>query len=318
MKFIQKHKIPLSIIRLGEYLITLLRMITKRSQQRAYSLDSQPFFIIGCGRSGNTLLRSMLCAGGNVVIPPESYVIPRVIRRFTAYNHLPWDVLASMVISEFEAFKEFYTWDVNLYSVHQKARNLNGKEKTLGNVIDLVYQEYAKKVGCEGTRWADKTPINSLYVAKIIKVFPDAKIIHLIRDPRATSLSYVKAGLEETLSDAAEFWCNANEAIEKVKKQNPEKFTMIKYEDLVKDPESILVQVCKHVGLPFSMKMLNHSESNKARDDTDAHKHHENSKKPLSTKYVNQWKNDLTAQELSVLDKILQNCSLFNVYKYKD
>ena len=46
----------------------------------AANLTCIPFFIIGSGRSGNTLLRSILSGNSDISIPPESYRIPFAIK----------------------------------------------------------------------------------------------------------------------------------------------------------------------------------------------------------------------------------------------
>lgn len=48
--------------------------------------DYKPFFIIGSGRSGNTLLRRILTKKNGIVIPPETYVLGKVIRLHKAHK----------------------------------------------------------------------------------------------------------------------------------------------------------------------------------------------------------------------------------------
>lgn len=313
---LSKHKFPLGLIKPVEYAVNIKNMFSKNHSLTVNEMDDTPFFVVGCGRSGNTLLRSMLCAGGDIVIPPESYVIPRLIRRFQAYNYLPWDVLSSVIIGEFIAYKEFYTWDLDLTSVYTKARDLPVELRTLGNLIDLVYKEYAITQGRTGVRWADKTPINSLYVDKIHKVFPEAKFIHLVRDPRATSLSYVKSGLKDNLGEAAKFWAESNAQIEKLKKKSPEQFIFVKYEDLVTNPEKELRLLCSHVNLPFKAVMLEHWKNNEAKGDVAAHKHHENVLKAVNTNSISKWKTEINKTDIEIINEMSCLQTKYKKYRY--
>src|SRR5690606_31966252 len=198
-----KSKIPLFFIKLFDRIVLLLRFFCVRKKLTSNHDYLEPFFIIGSGRSGNTLLRSMLVASNQLSIPPESYVWPRIIRRFSAYSFLPWDILSSMIVGEFESYKEYMTWDVNLYPAHQKARKLRKKDQSLSNVINSIYQTYNIAKSQEGIRWGDKTPINTIYINKILKVFPNAQYIHIERDPLDVVCSYVKAGLYSNYEEAA-------------------------------------------------------------------------------------------------------------------
>ncbi|HEX6923051.1 MAG TPA: sulfotransferase, partial [Bacillales bacterium] len=65
----------------------------------AADLSCRPFFIIGSGRSGNTLLRTILFQNPDIVIPPESYVLGKAIRRYRQLSWLEWEELCSVVIS---------------------------------------------------------------------------------------------------------------------------------------------------------------------------------------------------------------------------
>jgi len=313
---VSKHKFPLGLIKPVEYAINIKNMLSKNHPLALDKMSDIPFFIVGCGRSGNTLLRSMLCAGGDVVIPPESYVIPRLIRRFQAYNYLPWDVLSSVIIGEFITYKEFYTWDLDLTPVYAKARDLSIKLRTLGNLIDLVYKEYAISQGKDGIRWADKTPINSLYVDKIHKVFPKAKFVHLVRDPRATSLSYVKSGLKGDLREAAKFWLESNTQIEKLKREIPDQFTFVKYEDLVTTPEKELRVLCEHLNLPFKDVMLEHWKNNEAKGDTNIHRHHANVLNAVNTNSINKWKKEINKMDIEVINEMSCLQTKFKKYRY--
>lgn len=218
MKKIKKAKIPLLFVWIYESLSLLARFFTIRKRITADHHFKEPFFIIGCGRSGNTLLRSMLVAGEEVSIPPESYVWPRIIRRFWPLSFLPWHILSSFVVSEFESYKEFNTWEINIYRAHARVRGLAKDKQTLSHIMDIVYRTYIEEKKEKATRWGDKTPINTIFIDKIIKIFPKAQFIHIVRDPRDVVCSYTKAGLYDNYWDALDFWKTANNKATKLKK----------------------------------------------------------------------------------------------------
>ena len=71
------------------------------------NLSCTPFFIIGSGRSGNTLLRTILTGNSDLSIPPESYRLPFAIKRFHIHNNRDWKEIVTEVLDEFYSCREF-------------------------------------------------------------------------------------------------------------------------------------------------------------------------------------------------------------------
>ena len=307
MNKIAKAKVPFIFVWLFDTLAVFINFLFKRRKLTASHGFDEPFFIIGSGRSGNTLLRSMLIASNEVSIPPESYVWPRIIRRFRTYSFLPWEICCSMVISEFEAYKEFYTWDINLYFAHQRCRKLSVKNRTLSNILHVIYSTYGDEKGKSGLRWGDKTPINTIYIDKIYKIFPKAQFIHIVRDPLDVVCSYVKAGLYDDYESAALFWNSATERAKKLGRRLPKnQFLEIKYEQLVSSPTEVLKEVCAFLGITYSDSILDFWMNKGHLGDVDFKAHHKNLGKPVSTDSIGKWKSVLSTEEVNRLNKILK------------
>ncbi|WP_274476447.1 sulfotransferase family protein [Mangrovimonas aestuarii] len=301
---ILKARMPFFVVLIFDSLKVILRFIIKRHKISNNDDGSlSPFFIIGSGRSGNTLLRSLLVTGNQVAIPPESYVWPRIYRKYKALSFLPWETLSSMVVSEFEAYKEFYTWEMNLSSAHLESRNLPPTKQSLANVINVIYNTYINSQGTQAKRWGDKTPINTIFIDKIAKIFPKAQYIHIVRDPRDVVCSYVKANLYDDYFEALKFWKEANRKAELLRKQLPEdRFYQIRYEDLVKSPDSELKKICDFLGVDYSPEMLLFWKNKNELGDVKYNQHHDNIGNPISTASVGKWKKILSNDELQYIE----------------
>lgn len=277
------------------------------SDQGSASLS--PVLIIGCGRSGNTLLRSMLMSGGETCIPPESYVWPRVVRKYAAFRHLPWPEICSIIIGEFEGYRDFYMWDFNLSNAHKLARQLPMERRSLAAVIDIIYRSYAEVKLPESLRWGDKTPINTLFLPLVGKVFPNAQYVHIIRDPRAVSVSYVKAAAGNpnidvnTHEDAAQLWrVSISRARKFGRKIGLGRYREIQYENLVAHPERELISLCEFLGERFCQNMLRFWEEPNPLGDTSHYQHHASIRKPLDVTRIDSWRSDLSeTQEKQIL-----------------
>ncbi len=297
-----KSKIPFFIVSIIDALRLVVNFLTRRYKLTKNYDFNHPFFIIGSGRSGNTLLRSLLVAGDEVTIPPESYVLPRVYRRYKMLSFLDWDILSSAIIAEFEAYKEFYTWEVNLFEAHQKVRNFKKNERSLAHILNAVYGTYNEKEGSNVKRWGDKTPINTIFIDKISKIFPKAQYIQIIRDPRDVVCSYVKAGLYDNHLEALSFWKQANLKAEVLKKNLPaSNFYQIKYEDLVTSPETELPKICTFLNIKYDSNMLSFWKNKDQLGDVKYNKHHSNIGNPINSSSIGKWKNVLPDETVSVI-----------------
>lgn len=120
----------------------------------------EPLFIIGSGRSGNTLLRAMLTKHGDYIIPPESYVLGRAILEYRIINCLPWKYVVKYVFYRFQRHKEFRHWRVDLCNLFHKVVNTDESLRCLAVILDSIYRYYGEKHFPSGKYWGDKTPMN--------------------------------------------------------------------------------------------------------------------------------------------------------------
>ncbi|MEQ5791021.1 sulfotransferase [Muricauda sp. NFXS6] len=302
MNNIKKSKVSLLLVWLYETVVVLISFFSVRKKITTRHQFKEPFFIIGCGRSGNTLLRSMLVTGKEVVIPPESYVWPRLIRRFWPMSFLRWEILCSWVIGEFEAHK-FDTWEVNLYKAHEKARGLPKNRRTLSNILHVIYSTYAEEKNQKDIRWGDKTPINTIYIDKLYKIFPNAQFIHIVRDPRDVVCSYVKAGLYDNIWDALDFWIESNKKAVKLETLlGKDQYFQVKYEKLVEFPEDELKKICTFLNINYSTKLLDFWKYSDNLGDVKRRKHHVNIGNPLNTDSIGKWKTVLNQEEKEIIE----------------
>jgi hypothetical protein len=100
--------------------------------------------------------------------------------------------------------------------------------------------------------WAEKTPENIFTVGRFLRMFPGAKILHIVRDPRDVVLSLMARGLSSIM--AAEAWLTSVAAIQNYR-SHPSVLE-IRYEDLVFETERILSEVCSHLKVEFQMKFF--------------------------------------------------------------
>ena len=268
------------------------------------NLSCIPFFIIGSGRSGNTLLRSILSGNSDISIPPESYRIPFAIKKFHILNNRDWEDIVSQVLKEFEDCKEFYTWEIDITDVQKRLENIADSKRTLSNIFDELFCTYTEKHSPGSKIWGDKTPMNTLYLDWIGTVFPRSKFIHIIRDGRDVASSYLKMERYDTILEAANRWINSIESAQSFGSKIKENYIEIRYEELVTKPEEVIKDTCDFLDIDYDSKMLDHTKQVKKLGDTDK-EHHSNLSKPISSDSVGKWRNNLSESDQESITKLL-------------
>ncbi len=119
----------------------------------------RPFFIIGSGRSGNTLLRAVLQAHPAIHIPPETHVLRSVVRAWRWYcRFLRWDDLVRVVLARFEYAKDWHVFDLRLGELCRRLADAAPPSRNLAAVLDSIYRAHIARHKPAATRWGDKRP----------------------------------------------------------------------------------------------------------------------------------------------------------------
>jgi hypothetical protein len=94
---------------------------------------------------------------------------------------------------------------------------------------------------------------------RLLRIWPDAVFVHLVRDPRDVARSSVEMGWAGNTWTGATAWVEAEEAADRLRAElGPARLLDVRYEDLVRAPEHELARICAHVGLPYDSGMLDY------------------------------------------------------------
>ena len=250
----------------------------------------------------------MLAAGGQVAIPPEIQVLPKLPVKFQAYHYLGWDDLCRLIVAEFESSHYFDVWDIDLNSVYKSLFSLANNERSLARIINTVMMEYASQKFPDALKWGDQSPLNTFYLPYIKKIFPHAQYLHLVRDGRDVVSSMVKRHGDAYLEEAVYRW---NTSISRVrsfqKKVGPEILLEIRYEDLVQYPEKTLTRVCHFIHIDYTSAMLNYWKM-PTTIESKVDSFHKNLEKPVFASSIGAWKDRLTTEQQKYILRKISRC----------
>jgi hypothetical protein len=211
----------------------------------------RPVFIGGCGRSGTTLLGSMLGTHPHCLTTPEASFFYTPLRRSWATGE---EFDRHTALDQITAHWSFKIWDVEIDRTFLVEHCSTYPELLLG-----IVAAYGRKTGkIEPRLWVDHAPGNVKYFSLLLEMFPEARLIHIVRDARAASSSVIPLDWgPNNAASAARWWVSfvarglAAEAM-----HGPVRVIRIRYEDLVARPEPTLKRVCDFAGIDYRPEMV--------------------------------------------------------------
>ena len=216
-------------------------------------------FVVGCARSGTTLLRAMLDSHPALAIPPESYFVATFARRrhrFGPGGGFDREAFVEALCSD----RWFRGWGVDDALV----RTAIARERPMdaAHAIRVVYGVYASSRG--KPRYGDKTPTYVFSMRSIGSVLPESRFVHLIRDGRDVAGSLVSSGMRFAPTDigrALLFWERRVVAGRRQgRKLGMHRYREVRYEDLIEDPEATLRGLSAFLELEYQPDMLRYHE----------------------------------------------------------
>lgn len=216
--------------------------------------DSAPFFVTGFQRSGTTLLRMMLDSHPEVAIPLDTTGLwSRKERQLGAFGPLEDEANRRRLVESLLAEERIRLWQVPL-TVDDVIRA--SSRAGYPGVIEGFHIAYARSKG--KTRWGDKDPGTMVRLPSVLGWFPDARIVHIVRDGRDACLSLLRQSFGgDDLMRCAEQW---REQVWWVRQiggiLGEERYHELRYEDLVEDPEAVLRPLARFLDLEWSPAML--------------------------------------------------------------
>jgi len=227
-----------------------------------------PIFVVGCPRSGTTLLQYMLRAHPRISMATgESHFIIPLSRRVAEFGDLASPEGQRRILVAMEAQSRSFL-ETDLHGMQYDRERLVRRFQELAvstypALIDALFMENARGEG--KVRWADKTPWYVLHMDHLRKLFPDARFVHLIRDGRDVALSLFRRRHDFQVYNtycAARYWeiyvARGREIGSRLPSDMYQEFY---YEQLIQDPKPLLQRLCAFLGEEYSDDLLRYQKA---------------------------------------------------------
>lgn len=182
-------------------------------------MTGAPIFVVGCQRSGTTLLRLILDSHSRISCGPETRFLEDMER---------------IVGSDWKRLSQYgFT-----------------REEWLRRIAEFfggIQQDYAAARG--KARWADKSPRYAMKLGFIMELFPDAQVVHVIRDGRDVAVSHRKRFGYWSCVKSSVKWPRYIEVARAAGQRLPAgQYYEVRYENLVGRPEETLRELMQFLG----------------------------------------------------------------------
>ncbi len=233
------------------------------------TLRKRPVFICGHPKAGTSLLRAVFDSHPQLIVYPEETIFFR--------RYLPrakdLDLEAQLHLAE-EHLIHIFKWNtahpdpsqagysdrdysaVSYEAVQQAMHSLAGqKTQNPGDILSaavLAYGQVSGQLNHDSRWWVEKSPYNEYFADKIFQWWPEARCIHIVRDPRDNYVSYRRKHPDWSPEFFAANWKRSTQAgLQNRRLYGDERYTILRYEDLTRAPEEYLKTMVNFLGITW-------------------------------------------------------------------
>jgi len=240
----------------------------KQPSQTADPKHNPYLFVVGCPRSGTTLLQRMLDSHPRLAVANDTHFIPRALEK-TAPRAMDevlrqGDVpLTPDLVEGVRRYHRFGRLGIDEQAFERSA----AASSTYREFVGRLYAELASRRG--KPKAGEKTPDYVRHLPFLHALFPWAKTIHIIRDGRDTALSLLDWATgqkgpgrlalwrKDPLAAAALWWrWQVKSGREAGRRLGPAHYLEVRYERLVDRPVQELANIAAFLNVPFAVQML--------------------------------------------------------------
>ena len=286
------------------------------SDTNSLATADNPFvFVVGCPRSGTTLLQRMLDNHPQLTVANDTHFITRAAKRVLRKE--PQPLLTPELLDAVISYRRFYRMGLDEAEVTKAAESCPDYAEFVSRLYSLRGQKEGKPLSGE------KTPDYCRKIPVLHRLFPAARFVHIIRDGRNTALSALnwasatkgpgKWSLwnKDPVGTCALWWrWQAGTGQHDGDLLGGDFYLRVKYEELVAHPEDELQVIASFLGIPNSDAMANyHAGKTKYAPGLSA-----KSAWLPPVKNLRNWRNKMPAEDIDVFEGIAGDLLRANGY----
>ena len=261
--------------------------------------EPEAIFVVGVSRSGTTLMRNILERSDRIALAIENHFLGHILERegaryyFRHAGDLAQDETLRKIVdmiysgefqkrSRWREVSPYWRWLTSNIEAEEMTRRLLALapgDRTERGLFGAFMRVYADKQG--RPIMGEKTPAHLAYVDTLLEWFPNGRVVHMIRDPRAVYVSdlhrrmikrrapyswliHIPFALSAVLLVQVTWvWAGAARRDRYLRKRYPDRYRLVRFEDVVTDPDTTLPALFEFLGVaappdPTAVKVFAH------------------------------------------------------------
>lgn len=252
--------------------------------------EPEAVFIVGVSRSGTTLMRRVLDSSSRMGIATENHFLGHLLSREGARHYFRQvgdlrddDVVRSLVEliwsgdfqrrSRLREISPYWRWLMRTVPREEFQARLLASDRTDRGIFSALMRTYADRR--DKPVMGEKTPAHLAYVDTLLDWYPGARIVHMVRDPRAIYVSELRRRQERAVTipyrqlihapplfrafvllQVTLVWARAADRHARLARRYPGRYRAVHFEDLVRQPRTTLEALFDFLGVGLEERVL--------------------------------------------------------------
>jgi hypothetical protein len=254
-------------------------------------MSIKKLFILGCPRSGTTMVQQALNRHSAIAIPPETKFF------FSFLGHSRHDQRRHI---------DRLNGDLN---IHLELPESGVRSDDAGRTFyEEMANQYVEKLKKKDTLWfGEKTPEHTGHMARIRQLFPDSKILILYRDGRDVALSLSKTPwMRGGLYVSFIVWLYYQRLVIQARDSRMPNIYLARYEDIVVNPEKEFASILDFLALPYEPSVA-HGSGNSEGIPQREYPWKATALQKISPSRVGSFQSELSRTQIAILERLGQH-----------
>jgi hypothetical protein len=258
-------------------------------------MNNGPIFIAGLERSGTSLIYALLASHPNIAMTRRTNLWTYF---YNQYGDLSKPKNFERCLKDLMRYKRLLPVQLDAEKLR---RDFTSGQLTYPRLFALIEEQYAQRLG--RPRWGDKSLNTERYADQIFEAYPNARILHMQRDPRDRYASAVKrwkisrggAGVGSAV------WLSSLNLARRHQARYPHKYMIVRYETLAREPEKTLQKICAFIGEEYNPVMLEMKGAEQFRDEGGNSSYGQHEAGRISTRSIGRFQEVLSPRQIAFM-----------------
>jgi Sulfotransferase family len=266
-----------------------------KTTSKELDMGGGPVFIAGLERSGTSLIYALLASHPNIAMSQRTNLWTHFYRQ---YGDLSDPVNFEHCLGTMLRYKRLIRLQPDPGRLR---REFWAGEPTYARLFSLLEEHHAERLG--KPRWGDKSLNTERYADAIFSSYPEARILHMMRDPRdrfASSLTRWQVRRGGVGAGTAEWLFSARRAMRN-QQLYPDRYKVVAYEALAATPDVTIRGICSFIGEGYAPEMLSMRGAPTFRDKGSNSSYGQRDPGVISTDSIGRFRDVLSPRQISFI-----------------